>query len=111
MPTTGASSWGSGEGDSESRQKQERLAILSRFGRAGNSAVLSRYGKRSSQIAPHSMEPPLRNMSLSSPNIRIASFTTQSPETFKLSSDHLFLCRRPFDDLLRCLPYSSIDIV
>ncbi|KAI1729106.1 hypothetical protein DdX_01326 [Ditylenchus destructor] len=111
MSTNGANSWGSSEGDSESRQKHERSAILSRFGRAGNSAVLSRYGKRSPQIVPHSMESPLLNMPSSPPSIRIASLTSQSPKTFELSSNHLFLCRQPFNDILRCLPYSSMDII
>ncbi|KAI1731667.1 hypothetical protein Ddc_00498 [Ditylenchus destructor] len=102
------SSWSS-ETDSSSRETSANTAILSRFGRA-NSAVLSRYGKRSSLFAPYPMESPITNLPSSSPS-RTSSSISQTPVGFESASEQLFLCRRAYGDLLRCIPYTSANVI
>jgi len=108
-----AKSWRNVDEDAsheDPKRADSASALLSRYGRAGNSAVLSRYGKRSSLFAPYPMESSIGELTVSRGGSTSPSQRLQAVG-YATASEQLFLCRRAFGDLLRCIPYSSGTII
>uniref|UniRef100_A0A915D738 Uncharacterized protein n=1 Tax=Ditylenchus dipsaci TaxID=166011 RepID=A0A915D738_9BILA len=113
-----ANSWRSDEDTSHEEPKRGDSAVLSRYGRASHSAVLSRYGKRSAVLSRYGKRSAVlsrygkRSSLFAPPPMDVGYAQGQYPSVgFESASEQLFLCRRAYMDLLRCIPYSSTSII